>query len=255
MVQHDEGRKLVLKYTSRIVWTGPFLTLVCGLFLIGNPFQPAVIGLLAFCAVYLGIGLVAWRKLRRIASMHMLNAVAMVIPSVFTVLAAFRLTSGGPADLIVVLIAGYLMSYSCGAFWIVRKGLKPYLDGYYGKREVDLENGRIDLTNRAKMLTAFSSDRSGKSMTVYMSPQEKHWFTKWGWLIALLLAGLPIWRALNILYIDRMSTVSQNAYGIMIYYGIAAGAAFLAGANLAWTVLWRRWERENGKPMLIKYLA
>lgn len=255
MARQDEGRKLTLRYVFRLIWVGPFLAFLCGFALLGSPFQSATVGLLAFCTIYLVAGLVMWRRLRRMAVVHAIGVASFAIPSIFTALGVFRLGQGGSLDMILLLSGGYVASWVFGVLWVVKRGLRVYLDSYYGKREVDLERGLIDLTNRARIAVSFARKEGRKGMETYLSPQEQHWFSKWGWLIALLLIIVPLWRALNILYIDRMSPVAQNAYGIMIYYVLAALAAFVAGANLAWVFIWRRWERENGKPMLIKYLS
>ena len=67
-----EGRKWTLRGTLPLVWSGPFLTLLAGLVLIGDPFQPAV--LLVICTLYLGIGYAVYSKLCRIAMRYALCA-------------------------------------------------------------------------------------------------------------------------------------------------------------------------------------
>lgn len=250
---HNKGRKWALRAIRQVIWAGPFLSFLAGCFLVGNPFQPA---LLIFCTVYLGIGYIAYRRLCRIASHYIIMATAATIPSPLFFLSALGLVGGRPLGLIILLGVGYIAAWGFSGFLRAKRGLKTYLDSCYGKRDVDLERGVIDLTNQAKMAHAFFADKSVRSMRqkADVSPQEKRWFQKWGWLIALLIFITPICSGLNIAFIDEMSPVAQNFYGILIYYTLAMGTAMIGGGLWVWYFLWRRWEKENGRPMLIKYL-
>jgi hypothetical protein len=256
MVRQSEDKERVLQFIRPLIWLGPFLTLIAGCALLGSPFQEAIAALLAFCAVYLGTSYVAYRRVCRIAGYSIITATGFTIPSILAFLATLRLAGGRPFGLVLWLGMGYVATWGCGILCTAGRGIGTLIDGYRYRKEIDLDRGFIDLTKRAKMWDAFLGDRSVRNLMKKedLSPREKRWFQKWGWLIGLLIAILPLWRALNAAYIDETSPVAQNLYGILVYYVGAVSSAFAGGYCWGQSFLWRRWERENGKPMLIKYL-
>lgn len=257
MASRSEGERLTLISIRPVVVLGPFFSLLAGISLVANhPSDQAMLGLLVFCAIYLVIGYVMYRRVCRMAGFHLALAVSSTIPSGLFFLAALDQASEGLSPALGSLSGvGFLTGWALPGFLLVaRGGLIAYLDSYYGRKEVDREKGLFDLTNHTRRIAALRAGKVASVLRADMSPHDRSWFEKWGWLIALFIFSTPIWVALSGGIVQEMSPGGRGIYFALLCYVMAIINALLAGTAWIQYALWRHWERDNGRPMLIRYL-
>lgn len=251
--EREGGKSATLFGMLPIAYFGPLLTFVAGLLLVSNP-TPAGTGLCllsVFALLYLGGNLLLYTRICRIASLQLMVAIGTTIISFTGLLAVLRpfIVDGLDAHLgSLVLLGISYIAVLVFAFHQAGKGLRKFLEGPLAERCIDFEKGIYDYALASKPWRDFTA---GKPMEHVSGPQKTR---TWTWVLGLGAFLAPVFSALLIAFFDDISQSGQILVLIFFSYGFAILFGFLAPRP--WLNYWwyRTWERENGKPMLIRYL-
>lgn len=179
----------------------------------------------------------------RLAAYYSLVGIACSIVSVLgSYLLCRELGAPGKWDVAVVWLTGYLLAIMAltlrVVIWLRRRRLTGFL-----ARPVDWEKGTYDLGRWAAFFRY--ADWGMPEESELLDEEDRAGLEKRGGLIGLLLFLAPIALALTVTHDD----VIDGPVGVYVMSVLMGAGAVTMWALCVWFLLW---EREQGRPMLVK---